>query len=206
MTEELEQLLKNLQLRRMLEIYDEQLRAAEKEDVSYSEFVTAAAARPVASRGRRALWPGASSAPACPSNGRWRPSPSSASPASTASRSAPSPSSTSSPRPRTSSSSARPVWARPDSPRAAAQGAAERLPRPVHPRPGSVRRDVRVAGRPLHAATAQPPRPPRRPADRRDGLPQPEARADQHLLQADGGALPPPLHDHHHQSVMRCTA
>ena len=40
MTEELEQLLKNLNLRRMLEIYGEQLRAAEKEDVTYSEFVT----------------------------------------------------------------------------------------------------------------------------------------------------------------------
>jgi len=40
MTEELDQLLKNLKLKRMLEIYDEQLRAAEKEDVTYSEFVT----------------------------------------------------------------------------------------------------------------------------------------------------------------------
>jgi DNA replication protein DnaC len=40
MTDELEQLLKNLKLRRMLEIYDEQLRGAEKEEVSYSEFVT----------------------------------------------------------------------------------------------------------------------------------------------------------------------
>ena len=39
MTEELEQLLKNLKLRRMLSVYDEQLRAAEKADVSYSEFV-----------------------------------------------------------------------------------------------------------------------------------------------------------------------
>jgi DNA replication protein DnaC len=39
MTEELEQLLKNLKLRRILEIYDEQLRAAEKKDPSYSEFV-----------------------------------------------------------------------------------------------------------------------------------------------------------------------
>jgi len=37
--EELEQLLKNLRLRRILDIYDEQLRAAEKEDVSYTEFV-----------------------------------------------------------------------------------------------------------------------------------------------------------------------
>src|SRR6516225_4496862 len=40
MTEELEQLLKNLRLRRVLEVYDDQLKAAEKEDVSYSEFVT----------------------------------------------------------------------------------------------------------------------------------------------------------------------
>ena len=40
MTEELEQLLKNLKLRRILEIYDEQLRAAEKDDLSYSDFVT----------------------------------------------------------------------------------------------------------------------------------------------------------------------
>src|SRR5438093_4373793 len=39
MTEELEQLLKNLKLRRMLSVYDEQLRAAEKADPSYSEFV-----------------------------------------------------------------------------------------------------------------------------------------------------------------------
>ena len=39
MTEELEQLLKNLKLRRMLEIYDEQLRAADQNDISYTEFV-----------------------------------------------------------------------------------------------------------------------------------------------------------------------
>ena len=39
MTEDLEQLLKNLKLRRMLKVYDEQLRAAETADVSYSEFV-----------------------------------------------------------------------------------------------------------------------------------------------------------------------
>jgi DNA replication protein DnaC len=39
MTEELEQLLKNLKLRRMLSVYDEQLHAAEKAAVSYSEFV-----------------------------------------------------------------------------------------------------------------------------------------------------------------------
>src|ERR1700682_3850270 len=40
MTEELEQLLKNLKLRRILEIYDEQLRAADKDEISYSDFVT----------------------------------------------------------------------------------------------------------------------------------------------------------------------
>ncbi len=40
MSEELEQLLKNLRLRRVLEVYEEQVKAAEKEDVSYSEFVT----------------------------------------------------------------------------------------------------------------------------------------------------------------------
>jgi len=38
--EELEQLLKNLKLRHILDIYDEQLRAAEKEDASYTEFIT----------------------------------------------------------------------------------------------------------------------------------------------------------------------
>src|ERR1700730_14713840 len=40
MTEELDQLLKNLKLRRILEIYDEQLGAADKDDISYSDFVT----------------------------------------------------------------------------------------------------------------------------------------------------------------------
>jgi DNA replication protein DnaC len=40
MNEELDQLLKNLKLRGILDIYSEQLRSAEKEDVSYTEFVT----------------------------------------------------------------------------------------------------------------------------------------------------------------------
>jgi DNA replication protein DnaC len=39
MTEELEQLLKNLKLKRMLSVYDEQLHAAEKQDVTYSDFI-----------------------------------------------------------------------------------------------------------------------------------------------------------------------
>ena len=40
MSEELEQLLKNLKLRRILEIYEEQLRAADKGDISYTESLT----------------------------------------------------------------------------------------------------------------------------------------------------------------------
>src|SRR5437879_9255995 len=40
MTEERDQWLKKLKLRRMLEIYDEQLRAADKDDISYTDFVT----------------------------------------------------------------------------------------------------------------------------------------------------------------------
>ena len=39
-SEELDQLLKNLHLKRILEIYDEQIGAAEKEDISYSDFLT----------------------------------------------------------------------------------------------------------------------------------------------------------------------
>ena len=41
MTDEIEQLLKNLKLGRMRAIYDQQLRAAEKQQVSYSAFVAA---------------------------------------------------------------------------------------------------------------------------------------------------------------------
>jgi len=40
MTEELEQLLKSLKLRRMMEICEEQLRAAEKQNITYCEFLT----------------------------------------------------------------------------------------------------------------------------------------------------------------------
>jgi len=39
MTDELDQLLKNLKLGRLRAVYDEQLRAAEKQQLSYSEFV-----------------------------------------------------------------------------------------------------------------------------------------------------------------------
>jgi len=71
MTEELEQLLKNLKLRRILEIYDEQLRAAEKDDLSYSDFV-ARLVRAQWQAKQEAPWSGASGAPTCPSAGRWR--------------------------------------------------------------------------------------------------------------------------------------
>ncbi|HEX2714568.1 MAG TPA: IS21-like element helper ATPase IstB [Candidatus Acidoferrales bacterium] len=39
-SDELDQLLKSLHLKRIREIYDEQLAAAEKEDISYSDFLT----------------------------------------------------------------------------------------------------------------------------------------------------------------------
>jgi DNA replication protein DnaC len=39
MNEELEQLLKNLRLKRILEIYENELHAAEKQEVSYTEFL-----------------------------------------------------------------------------------------------------------------------------------------------------------------------
>ena len=39
MTEELEQLLGSLHLRRILEIYDGHLKASEKEDVTYTDFL-----------------------------------------------------------------------------------------------------------------------------------------------------------------------
>ena len=70
MTEELEQLLKNLKLRRMLGVYDEQLRAAEKADISYSEFV-AGLLRANGTTGRRVLWSGASAERICRNAGRW---------------------------------------------------------------------------------------------------------------------------------------
>ena len=45
MTEELEQLLKNLKLRRMLSVYDEQLRAAEKAESEAAKEETAMRAK-----------------------------------------------------------------------------------------------------------------------------------------------------------------
>jgi hypothetical protein len=75
MTEELEQLLKNLKPRRILEIYDEQLRAADKDDISYSDFVTrlvSAVSGPAGGRPGMAGRPLGRGAPICPSAGPWR--------------------------------------------------------------------------------------------------------------------------------------
>ena len=80
MTEELEQLLKNLKLRRMLEIYDEQLRVADKGRYQLLGVCDATGARAMAGQaGGRERWSGAFSEPICRSIGRWRLSPSLAS-------------------------------------------------------------------------------------------------------------------------------
>ena len=71
MTEEVEQLLKNLKLRRMLQVYDEQLSAAEKAGVSYSEFVAGLLRAQWHDRQESAL-ESASAEPICPSAGRWK--------------------------------------------------------------------------------------------------------------------------------------
>src|SRR5229473_5866727 len=113
MTEELDQLLKNLKLRRILEIYEEQLRAADKDDISYSDFVT---------RLVRAQWQAkqegalecASDAPICPSAGRWRRFLTPASRASIANRFAGLRSWSSSPRRKTSCWSGKRGGAKPD--------------------------------------------------------------------------------------------
>ena len=68
-SDELEQLLKNLHLNRILDIYGEQSSAAEKKDVSYFEFLT----RLLRAQGiiaKRPHWRGKSSAPTCPRTGR----------------------------------------------------------------------------------------------------------------------------------------
>ena len=79
MTEELEQLLKNLKLRRLLSVFDEQLHAAEKAQVSYSEFV-AGLLRSQWHDGRKVRWNGASAEPTCQTAGPWKRFPGRASP------------------------------------------------------------------------------------------------------------------------------
>src|SRR5205823_12078576 len=100
-SDELDQLLKNLHLKRILEIYDEQIGAAEKEDLSYSEFLTRLLRAQWHNRQETALL-GALNAPTCRRTGRWPPSPSLVNPESAGNRSIPWPNWTSSPRQRTS--------------------------------------------------------------------------------------------------------
>jgi hypothetical protein len=71
MTEELEQLLKNLKLRRMLNVYDEQLQAAEKAQIPYTEFVAGCCGRNGMS-GRRVRSNGAFTERICRNAGLWR--------------------------------------------------------------------------------------------------------------------------------------
>lgn len=52
----------------------------------------------------------------------------------------------------------------------------------------------------------QTPGPPGRDPHRRVWVFEPEAAAVEHILQADGRTISPSLHDHHYQSLMRCTA
>ena len=200
MSEELEQLLKNLHLKRILEIYDEQPHAAEKEDVSYSEFLTrllraqwhARQESALEWRIRRANLPERWSLETFPFARQ----------------------------PGVNRKQIRTLaelefiakaenivfigetavgqnriglWS-------AAEGAGERLPRTVRPRPRPVRRNVCLAGRSFHAPVAQTPGSPGRPCGRRAGLSKSQTRAVQHLLQADGRALPPPFHHYHHES------
>ncbi len=202
MTEELEQLLKNLKLRRILEIYDEQLRAADKDDISYSDFVTrlvraqfqAKQEGALEWRIRRANLPERWTLETFPFARQ----------------------------PGVNRKQIRGfaelefitkaenivlvgktgvgktglcLWA-------AAEGAGERLSLSVHPRAGLVRRDVCLAGGSFHAAAAQAPGAAGCSFDRRARVFKPETGAVEHLFQADGRALPPAFHDHHHESCI----
>ena len=75
MNEDLEQLLKNLKLGRILDIYPEQLRAAEKTTPPTPSFWFASCA-PSGMRARKTPWNGVSAVPTCPNSGRWKPFPS----------------------------------------------------------------------------------------------------------------------------------
>ena len=156
-SDELEQLLKNLHLNRILDIYGEQLGAAEKEDVSYSELLT---------RLLRAQWHHRQETALAwrikranlPENWSLTSFPFARQPGVSRKqihtlaeldfiakaenlvlvRAA---------RRRQDRTGVGPV----------VESAGERIPLPVHPRPGPVRSDVCLAGRPLLAPTAQSP-------------------------------------------------
>ena len=107
-SDEREQLLKNLHLKRILEIYEEQLPAAEKEDVSYSEFLTRLLRAQWHNRQETALAWRIQQAK-LPERWSLASFPFAASPGSIANRSIPSPNWSLSPRRRTSCWSAAPV-------------------------------------------------------------------------------------------------
>ena len=154
MNEELEQLLKNLKLRRILEIYDEQLRAAEKRGRFLHGVPPRSAARPVArAAGKRLGVAHPARQPArtlVAGNLSLRP-PARRQPQAD-------------PRLRRTGvhrQSENIVFIGPTARRQNrtgfghyAQGSGERLPLPVRPRAGSVRRNVCLAGRPLLPPTA----------------------------------------------------
>ena len=71
MTEDLEQLLKNLKLRRMLSVYDEQLRAAEKSQISSPSSWPDCCARN-GMTARKVPWNGGFRGRICRNAGRWR--------------------------------------------------------------------------------------------------------------------------------------
>jgi hypothetical protein len=65
MTDELEQLLRNLKLHRIHAIFDEQLRAADKQQITYTDFVAGLLRAQWRDRARRTRSSGASAARAC---------------------------------------------------------------------------------------------------------------------------------------------
>ena len=71
MTDELEQLLRNLKLHRMHAIFDEQLRTADEQQITYSDFVADSCGRSGATA-RRTRSSGASAARACRNAGLWK--------------------------------------------------------------------------------------------------------------------------------------
>ena len=156
LSEELEQLLKNLHLKRILELYDEQLSAAEKEDVSYSEFLT---------RLLRAQWHNRQETALA-----WRIKQAKLPEQLVAGQLPLRPPTRGQPQtdPRLRRTGVRRQgrkyrvdrkhWRRQDGTGLgpAAQSLGEWLSLSVHPRPGSVRRNVCLAGRPFLAPTAEP--------------------------------------------------
>ena len=166
MTEDLEQLLKNLKLRRILKVYDEQLRAAEQADVSYSEFVAGLLRAQWHERLESAL--------------EWRIGRANL-PERLSLETFPYARQTGVNRmqirafaeldfvasTRIWCSWGQPVLAKPDSLVALVEGLAERPPLPVRPRAGSVRRNVCVARRSFHSPVAEPLVPSGRPPNRR---------------------------------------